>query len=77
MLEGVNLMVIGMTAVFTFLTLLVVVLQVSARVFASFGHWWPDPGPTPSRAETMPQLPRGAEIAVALAAIEFHRRRQG
>jgi sodium pump decarboxylase gamma subunit len=73
LLEGVNLMVVGMTAVFGFLTLLVVVLQISARVFESFGDRWPDPAIAPPSAP-MPISRRDAEVAVALAAIEAHRR---
>ena len=56
LLEGANLMAVGMTAVFSFLTLLVVVLQLSAWVFRSFGHRWPDPviATTPSLATARP-----------------------
>lgn len=73
LLEGVNLMVVGMTAVFSFLTLLVVVLQISARVFESFGDRWPDPAIAPP-SEPTPISRRDSEVAVALAAIEAHRR---
>lgn len=71
LLEGVNLMAVGMTTVFSFLTLLVIVLQISARVFASIGHRWPDPATAPSRSA--PSAHR--DVAVAVAAIEAHRRR--
>ena len=75
LLEGVNLMAVGMTAVFSFLTLLVVMLQLSARVFRSFGHRWPDPvtavASTPARATAR----RDSEVAVVLAAVEDYRRR--
>ena len=73
LLEGANLMAVGMTAVFGFLTLLVVVLQLSAWVFRSFGHRWPDPviATTPSLATAR----RDSEIALVLAAVEDYRRR--
>ena len=69
LLEGVNLMVVGMTAVFSFLTLLVVMLQISARVFESFGDRWPDAAAAP-----VPVARGDVEVAVVLAAIEAHRR---
>ncbi len=74
--EGIDLMAVGMTTVFGFLTLLVVVLQLSARAFGSFGHRWPDPAIEPSRSEATPRALGNVEIAVAFAAIEAHRRQQ-
>lgn len=71
--EGVNLMGVGMTTVFSFLALLVIVLQISARVFASIGHRWPDPPTAPSRLA--PSAQSDVEVVVAVAAIEAHRRR--
>ena len=63
--ESLTLLVVGMGTVFIFLTLLVVVLQLSASYFAS----WPDD------EEDTPPPNQGAddqliEIAIALAAIE-------
>ena len=74
--EGIELMAVGMTTVFGFLTLLVVVLQLSARAFSSFGHRWPDPAVAPSRSEATPRALGNVEIAVAFAAVEAHRRQQ-
>ena len=75
LLEGVNLMVVGMTTVFSFLALLVMVLEVSARIFqgGSAGEAKPaSVAMTPSGASSV----RGSEeIAVVLAAVEAHRRR--
>ena len=77
LIEGVNLMAVGMATVFSFLALLVVVLQVSARVFEKFGDRWPDstvePGPSGASSGTS----GNEEIAVVLAAVEAHRRQQG
>ena len=68
-------MVVGMTTVFSFLALLVIVLQVSARFFERFGDRWPDaalatapPGSTPGT--------QSEEIAVVLAAITAYRGRK-
>ena len=77
LLEGVNLMVVGMTTVFSFLTLLVIVLQISAKVFDSIGHRWPDPTIATPRPAQAPKTLGDVGIAVALAAIEAHRRRHG
>jgi len=75
LLEGVNLMVVGMTTVFSFLALLVMVLEVSARIFQGGSDGEAKPASvamTPSGASSV----RGSEeIAVVLAAVEAHRRR--
>ena len=77
LLEGVNLMVVGMTTVFSFLTLLVIMLQISAKVFDSIGYRWPDPTIAPTRSAETPNTLGDVDVAVALAAIEAHRRRHG
>jgi sodium pump decarboxylase gamma subunit len=74
LLEGANLMAVGMTTVFSFLALLVIVLEISARVFQSFGHRWPDPAVAHTQANPMPSTRGEVEVAVALAVIEAHRR---
>ena len=76
LLEGVSLMAVGMTTVFSFLMLLVIVLQVSALVFQSLGHRWPDPAIAPTRSAQIPKTLGDIDVAVALSAIEAHRRRQ-
>ena len=75
LLEGVNLMAVGMTTVFSFLALLVIVLEISARVFQSLGHRWPDPAVAQTHTNPMPSARGDIEVAVALAVIEAHRRR--
>lgn len=77
LLEGVNLMVVGMATVFSFLALLVVVLQISAKVFDAIGHRWPDPVSATARPTQTPKTLRDATVAVALAAVVAHRRRHG
>ena len=75
LLEGVNVMVVGMTTVFSFLALLVIVLEVSARIFQR----GTDAEAQPATAAMIPggaSPVRGSEeIAVVLAAVEAHRRR--
>jgi len=73
--EGINLMVVGMTTVFSFLTLLVIVLQVSARFFERFGDRWPDATLTSEPAGSTPGT-QSEEIAVVLAAITAYRGRK-
>ena len=74
LLEGVNLMAVGMTTVFSFLTLLVIVLEISARVFQSFGHRWADPAVAQTPTSPTPGTGGDVEVAVALAVIEALRR---
>ena len=73
--EGINLMVVGMTTVFSFLVLLVIVLQVSARFFERFGDRWPAATLTTEPAGSTPGT-QSEEIAVVLAAITEHRGRK-
>ena len=73
--EGINLMVVGMTTVFSFLVLLVIVLQVSARFFERFGDRWPHASLTTEPAGATPGT-QSEEIAVVLAAITEHRGRK-
>ena len=70
--EGINLMVVGMTTVFSFLALLVIVMQVSARFFERFGAQWPDGAVATGDSDSTPGT-QNEEIAVVLAAITAHR----
>jgi len=70
--EGINLMVVGMTTVFSFLALLVIVMQVSARFFERFGDQWPDGAVATGDSDSTPGT-QNEEIAVVLAAITAHR----
>lgn len=73
--EGINLMVVGMTTVFSFLALLVIVMQVSARFFERFGDQWPDAAEATGGPDSTPGT-QNEEIAVILAAITAHRGRK-
>jgi sodium pump decarboxylase gamma subunit len=72
--EGVNLMAVGMTTVFGFLALLVVLLQISARFFEKVGDRWPDSRVTPGLSGA--SVETNEAVAVALAAVAAHRRKQ-
>lgn len=63
LLEGVRLMVVGMTTVFAFLTLLVLAMQLNRVVGAMFPDPEPAAGPSPVASDDE------AEIAVVLAAV--------
>ena len=75
LLEGLNLMAVGMTTVFSFLALLVVVLKGSARFFEEFGERWPDQVVPPSSPGNLSGSSGKEEIAVVLAVVEAHRQR--
>jgi sodium pump decarboxylase gamma subunit len=62
LLEGVRLMVVGMTTVFAFLTLLVLAMQINRVVGAMF----PDPEPV---SEPPGPSDEDRHVAVVLAAI--------
>ena len=77
LIDGVNLMAVGMATVFSFLALLVMVLRMSARVFEEFGDRWPDPTVAPGSSDASAETSGNEEIAVVLAAVEARRRQQG
>ena len=75
LLEGVNLMVVGMTTVFSFLALLVIVLEVSARIFQRGTDAEAQRATVAMTPSGMSPVRGSEEIAVVLAAGEAHRRR--
>jgi len=74
MTEGLMLMGVGMTTVFAFLALMVGAMLVQAEFFRRYDieirHGSASPAPRPARVD------EHLQIAIALAAIESHRRRQ-
>jgi oxaloacetate decarboxylase (Na+ extruding) subunit gamma len=81
MLEGLRLMALGMTMVFVFLALLVLLMHGSARFFRLFAHYFPEPVLEPSGGlRAAPSVAAGtrdaARIAAAMAAIHAHRARR-
>lgn len=74
LIEGVRLMMVGMATVFSFLSLLVVVMIVQARLFEAFGDRFEEPevSPQPDHRTRSDDV----EIAVVLAAIAAHRGRR-
>lgn len=73
MAEGVQLMLVGMTTVFGFLGLLVLVMQGSAAFFRANAHLFPESEPAPTKPAIAAS--NDAEIAVVLAAVAAHRAR--
>ena len=72
-------MAVGMTAVFAFLGVLVVAMQATAGVLGRFLPAQAEPAPEAERAQATTAAADEdlIQIAIALAAVEAHRRRQG
>jgi oxaloacetate decarboxylase gamma subunit len=78
--EGIELMVVGMGVVFTFLVLLVVFMNLCGAFFTRFSHLFAEPevpakGPASAGAATTKPADSSAKLAVALAAAHRTRRR--
>lgn len=71
--EGVRLMAVGMITVFAFLTLLVGMMSASTVFFERFADRFPDDEPEEPAAK---RSNRDAEVALAIAVAEAHRRGQ-
>ena len=71
--EGLKFMVIGMSVVFAFLSLLVLAMNLSASFFTKFAHLFPE-----EKEPTAGLQRRGgddhADIAVAIAAVRAYTR---
>ena len=72
--QGLYLMAVGMGTVFAFLALLVLVMNVSGRLFERFGGPVEVEGPATGSVDDSEAHHR--EIAVVLAAVEAWRRQQ-
>ncbi len=73
LLEGVELMLIGMGSVFTFLVILVIATTIMSRIL---GRFFPEAAPAPAAAAARPAAPAAVDaetIAVIGAAIKQHR----
>ncbi len=68
--EGTRLMLVGMTTVFAFLALMVVLMALSGRLLRGFAER------EEAEREASAATDDAQEIAVVLAAIEAHRRSQ-
>ncbi len=76
LVEGLRLMAVGMTTVFAFLSLLVVLMHGSAAFFRTFADAFPEAAPAPPpRVQAHPTADEDAELAVVLAAVAAHRAR--
>lgn len=78
LLQGLVIMVVGVSMVVGFLSLLVVVLTLSAKIIPRFNHILPDEGPKirtrkPRKGHAPKQdASKDDEIAVAIAALIAH-----
>ena len=68
--QGLTVLVVGITTVFAFLILLVVVMQVSAWFFGRFAHLFPEP----DQAVAVNATDNLSEIAVVIAAVRARNR---
>ena len=69
MTEGIQLMIIGMGVVFSFLILLVLAMQASAAFFKKFGHLFPEEITAAKPTKKVQDL---SDVAVAIAAVKAH-----
>ena len=81
-LQGIVLLIAGVSIVFLFLSLLVAVLSLSAKIIPRFNHILPDEEPRVKTRKTQHLGPKHGtspdeEIAVAIAAAVAHQRCRG
>lgn len=69
--EGLFLMFVGMTVVFSFLILLVIVMSLSAKFFESFAEYFPEPV---EKKRTLSSTDH-TETAAVLAAVYHYQNR--
>lgn len=69
MAEGFVLLVIGMVTVFSFLQLMVFIMNLSAKFFVKFARWFPEE----KKSTPAPAAADFTEIAIAVAAVKAHR----
>jgi sodium pump decarboxylase gamma subunit len=81
-LQGLVILVVGLSMVFSFLLLLVLVLNLSGKVIPRFNHWLPDAHPKtkgkkhgPYQASASKQE-GGEGVAIAIAAAVAQQQRQ-
>ena len=70
--QGLTVLVVGITTVFAFLILLVVVMLVSPWFFGRFPHLFPEPDQ--AEAEAVNATDNLSEIAVVIAAVRARNR---
>jgi sodium pump decarboxylase gamma subunit len=73
LMEGLRLMLVGMTTVFSFLALLVIAMLATSIFFRKFAHLFPEEvAPAPRATAPAPQT--NLDIAVAIAAVKAYTR---
>ena len=77
MTEGFILMFLGMGAVFSFLILMIFLVNIAAKLIKPFAHML-EPAPAPARPAARPQQSADDQrkAAAAAAAVQMHRNRK-
>ena len=79
MINGFILMILGMGAVFSFLVLMIVLVNMVAKIVKPFAHML-EPAPAPARRPAAPVSASAADdqqrAAAAVAAVQMHRNRK-
>jgi len=67
LMQGLVLMIAGMGIVYAFLTVLVCVMMLSAKIIPRFNHILPDDKPRKKTAKAVPSVHDDTSIAIAVA----------
>lgn len=70
LLTGFYVMIVGMVVVLSFLTLMVVTMNVNAKVLCLLGKYFPEPEEEKGKLEKA--IEQNDEIAVVLAAVQAY-----
>lgn len=74
-IDGLKLMVIGMGAVFLFLTIMVFMISMTAKLVKPYAHLLEPPAAAPKK-----KAPAGVDnrslVAAAIAAVHFHQNKK-
>lgn len=70
-MEATTLTIIGMSSVFVFLIILVIIMYLTARIVVLLNRWFPEAEPVQENAKRR----RDDEIAVAIAAVKAFQNR--
>lgn len=69
-IDGLVVMVIGMSVVFLFLVLLVIMMHVNAKIIAWYNKKYPEPVPKAAGGGAAPRGDDLSEIALVIAAVK-------
>jgi len=72
--EGFKFMALGMGTVFTFLTLMIIAMNIQAYIIHKF---FPEPTPTATPGSTATNNNKNAKVAAISAAVSHHKNAKG